>query len=109
MSAFIQKRVAVDATGVRRVHGGDIGDVLPTQTTYNTGSLWQRGRGRELYEVFGRSSGGATPHYNAVFCWFCRLCRHHATISRRTVRHLATTHGYGRCDPGCFIDDCPGH
>jgi predicted dehydrogenase len=36
---------------MERVHGGDIGDVVAMETTYNTGGLWHRGRKAEWSDM----------------------------------------------------------
>ncbi len=36
---------------IERVHGGDIGEIVAMQTTYNTGGLWHRGRKPEWSDM----------------------------------------------------------
>jgi predicted dehydrogenase len=36
---------------MKRIHGGDIGDILALQTSYNTGALWHKGRQPEWSEM----------------------------------------------------------
>jgi predicted dehydrogenase len=70
---------------VRRVHEGEIGDIVSIQTTYNTGSLWHRGRQPEWTEMefqmrnwyyFTWLSGDHIVeqhvHYNDLVGWIMR-------------------------------------
>ncbi|MFP6616321.1 MAG: gfo/Idh/MocA family oxidoreductase, partial [Candidatus Hydrogenedentota bacterium] len=36
---------------VKRIHDGEIGDIVNMQTTYNTGALWHKGRPESWTEI----------------------------------------------------------
>jgi len=36
---------------IKRIHGGEIGDIVAAQTSYNTGTLWHKGRKPEWSEM----------------------------------------------------------
>ncbi len=36
---------------IKRIHGGEIGDIVALQTTYNTGTLWHKGREPQWSEM----------------------------------------------------------
>jgi predicted dehydrogenase len=67
---------------IKRVHDGEIGEVIAMQTTYNTGPLWHRGRQPQWTEMefqmrnwyyFTWLSGDHLVeqhvHYNDMVCW----------------------------------------
>jgi predicted dehydrogenase len=51
VSGFETRYSAAAREAVRRIHEGEIGDIVSIQTTYNTGSLWHRGRKPEWSEM----------------------------------------------------------
>jgi predicted dehydrogenase len=51
VSGFETRYSSSAREAVRRVHDGQIGEILAMQTTYNTGSLWHRGRQPDWTEM----------------------------------------------------------
>jgi predicted dehydrogenase len=82
VSGFETRYSVAAREAVRRVHDGAIGDILAIHTTYNTGSLWHRGREPDATEMnfqmrnwyyFTWLSGDHLVeqhvHYNDVIGW----------------------------------------
>jgi len=85
ISGFETRYSEAAREAVRRVHDGNIGRLQAIQTTYNTGSLWHRGREPDSTEMqfqmrnwyyFTWLSGDHLVeqhvHYNDVICWLMR-------------------------------------